>query len=179
VVTTVTKDFFGHSITSTGTGTVRQGSFGDVGGGQTARKGFVGTLLTSSRIKFLLVGHGRVSRLSSTWLVSVVSVIVFVSVVSIVSVVARQVHDSFGDTHVVQAILVGNVDVIEPRTLASLPRACAEHAEVGTTTASHMVAALLKLDHGLAVVAALPSLLFGQVDKSLSLWILGAVAAGV
>ena len=111
--------------------------------------------------------------MASTWVVSVVSVIRFVSVVS------RHIHNGFGNAHVVQAILVGDVDVVEPRTLASLPGAGAEHAEVYTTTASHMVAALSELDHGLAVVAALPSLLFSQVDKPFSLWILGALAAGV
>jgi hypothetical protein len=179
MVTTVTKDFFGHSITSTGTGTIREGSFGDVGRGQTARKGFVGTLLTPSCIKFLPVGHRWVSGLSSTWLVSVVSVVRFISVVSIVSVVARQVHNSLWDTHVVQAVLVGNIDVVEPRALTSLPGAGAEHAKVRSTAAGHMVAALLELDHSLTIIAALPSLLFSQVDKSLGLWILGAVAAGV
>lgn len=179
MVTTVTKDFLGHSITSTGPRTVGQRSFGDVGGGQTAREGFVGTLLTSSRIKLLLVGHGLVSRLRSTWLVSVISVDGFISVVSIVSVVVGHVYNGLWDTHVVQAVLFGNIDVVEPWALASLPRAGTEHAKVGSTAAGHMVAALLKLDHSLAVVAALPSLLFGQVDKSLGLWILGALAAGM
>ena len=110
---------------------------------------------------------------------SVVPVVRLISVVSIVSVVARQVHNGLWNTHVVQAVLVGDIDVVEPWALASLPWAGAEHAKVGSTAAGHMVAALLKFDHGLAVVTTLPSLLFSQVDKSLSLWILGAVAAGV
>jgi hypothetical protein len=80
---------------------------------------------------------------------------------------------------VVQAVLVGDRSVVEPRTFASLPRAGAEHAEVRATTAGHMVTTLLELDHCLAIEAALPTLLFSQIDKSLSLWIFGTLAAGV
>jgi hypothetical protein len=79
----------------------------------------------------------------------------------------------------IQAVLVGHGGVIEPRAFTSLPRAGAEHAEVRATAAGHMVAALFKLDHSLAVVATLPSLLFSHIDKSFSLWIFRALAAGV
>jgi hypothetical protein len=92
---------------------------------------------------------------------------------------ARHVHYGFWNTHVVQAVLVGYSGIVEPRTFARLPRAGAEHAEVGTTTTSHMITALFEFNHGLAVVATLPSLLFSQVDKALSLWIFGALAGGV
>jgi hypothetical protein len=176
MVTTVAKDFLSHGITSTGPGTVRQRPFGNVGGGQTASQGFVGTLLTPSCIELLLVGHGWVPRVASTWFVSVVIIIRFISVVSVVS---RQVYNGLWNAHVVQAVLIGDRGVVEPRAFASLPRAGAEHAEVGTTAAGHMVTALLELDHGLAIEAALPTLLFGQIDKSLSLWIFGTLAAGV
>jgi hypothetical protein len=176
VVTTVAKDFLGHSITSTGARTIRQRPFGNVGGGQTTSQGFIGTLLTPSCIELLLVGHGWVSRVAPTWFVSVVIIIRFTSVVSVVS---RHVHDGFWNAHVVQTVLVGDRGVVEPRTFASLPRAGAEHAEVRATAAGHMITTLLKLDHSLAVEAALPTLLFGQIDKSLGLWIFGALAAGV
>jgi hypothetical protein len=96
-----------------------------------------------------------------------------------VSVVSRHAHDGFWNAHVVQAVLVGDGGVVEPRTFASLPRAGAEHAKVGATATGHMIATLFELNHGLAVVATLPSLLFSHIDKSLSLWIFGALAAGV
>jgi hypothetical protein len=176
MVTTVAKDFLGHGITSTGPGTVRQRPFGNVGGGQTASQGFVGTLLTPSCIELLLVGHRWVPRVASTLFLSVVIIISFISVVSVVS---RQVDNGLWNTHVVQAVLVGDRGVVEPRTFASLPRAGAEHAEVGTTAAGHMITAFFELDHSLAVEATLPSLLSSQIDKSLSLWIFGTLAAGV
>jgi hypothetical protein len=179
VVAAVAKDFLSHCITPTRPGANRLRSVRDVGGGQTASEGFIGTLLAPSCIKLLLVGHGRVSGVGSTCLMSVISVIRFVSIVSFISVVSRHVHYGFWNAHMVQAILVGYRGVVEPRTFASLPRAGAEHAEVGATAASHMVAALFEFNHGLAVVATLPSLLFGHIDKSLSLWIFGALAAGV
>jgi hypothetical protein len=95
------------------------------------------------------------------------------------SVVSRHVHNGLWNTHVVQAVLVRNRGVVEPRTFAGLPRAGAEHAEVGTTAAGHMITAFFELDHSLAVEATLPSLLSSQIDKSLSLWIFGTLAAGV
>jgi hypothetical protein len=176
MVTTVAKDFLSHSIASAGSGAVRQRSFGDVCGGQTTSQGFIGTLLTPSCIELLLVGHGWVSRVAPTWFMSVVMIIRSISVVSVVS---RQVYNGLWNTHVVQAVLVGDRGVVEPRTFAGLPRAGAKHAEVGATAAGHMVTTLLKLDHSLAIEAALPTLLFGQINKSLSLWIFGALAAGV
>jgi hypothetical protein len=42
-----------------------------------------------------------------------------------------------------------------------------------------MIAALFKFNHSLAVVATLPSLLFSQIDKALSLWVFRALAASV
>lgn len=112
----------------------------------------------------------------STWFVSVVSIVSFVSFGSIVT---GYVYDGFWDAHVVQAILIRNSGIVEPWTFASLPWAGAEHAKVGATAAGHVVAALFKFNHSFAVVAALPSLLFGQIDKSLSLWIFGTLAGGV
>lgn len=99
--------------------------------------------------------------------------------VSIVSVVTGQVDDCFWDAHVVQAILIGNSSVVEPWALASLPGAGAKHAEVGATAAGHMVAALFEFNHSPAVVAALPTLFFGQIYKPLSLWVFRTVAAGM
>ena len=75
--------------------------------------------------------------------------------------------------------MVRNSSVVEPRAVASLPGAGTEHAKVEATAASHMVAALVEFNHSSAVVAALPTLLFGQIDKSLSLWILGTLAGSV
>lgn len=75
--------------------------------------------------------------------------------------------------------MVGNGSIVEPWTFASLPGAGTEHTEVRATAASHVVAALVKFNHSSAVVAALPTLFFSQIDKSLSLWIFGTFAGGV
>lgn len=107
------------------------------------------------------------------------SFICIVTLVPGVSIMTGLIDKSFWDTHVVQAILVGDGSVVEPRAFASLPGIGAEHAEVGATAAGHVVTALLKFDHCSAVVTALPSLLFGHVDKPVGLRIVGTLAARV
>lgn len=64
----------------------------------------------------------------------------------------------------IQAVLIRDLGVVEPRAIASLPGASTKHAELGTTSTSHVVASFLQFDHGSAVGTALPALFFGHVD---------------
>lgn len=166
VAALIAKDFFGSCVAARSAD--GRGLVGDGGGLQTASEGFVGALLTSAGVDLLLVSQGGVSVVSSS--------IHVVWIVSFVSIVARMVYERLWNAHVIQAVLVRYGCVVEPWAVACLPRAGAQHAKVGATTARHVVAALFKLYHGSAVVTALPSLLLGQVDKPLSLWIVGTLA---
>lgn len=55
--------------------------------------------------------------------------------------------------------------MVEPGTVAGLPLCAAHHAELGFAATGHMVAALLELDHGGAIVAALPACVLGQARE--------------
>jgi hypothetical protein len=82
-------------------------------------------------------------------------------------------------THVVQAVVVFNKLVVEPRAVASFPRFGAYHAELSTATAGHMVATLLQLDKSITVVTTLPAPVFCHLHDTLRLWVLGALSPRV
>lgn len=65
---------------------------------------------------------------------------------------------------------------IEPRTIACLPFIAANHTELRSTPAGHVVTAFLEFDHGRAIVASFPACFLCSLDKHLGRWILGAVS---
>lgn len=69
--------------------------------------------------------------------------------------------------------------VVEPRTVARLPFRTAYHAKLGGATTGHMVAAFLELDHGGAVVAALPAFAPCHLDEPICLLVPRAVSTAV
>lgn len=69
--------------------------------------------------------------------------------------------------HVVEAVFVRNVLIVEPRTVAGLPGCSADHAELGGASTSHVVAAFLKLYYCLAVVTLLPTLFFSHLFEAI------------
>lgn len=77
-----------------------------------------------------------------------------------------------GDTHVVEAVGVFNVFVVEPGAVASFPTGGAEHAELSCTAASHMITSLFQLNHGLTIITPLPPFLLRHMHQPLRLLIL-------
>lgn len=69
--------------------------------------------------------------------------------------------------------------VVEPWAVATLPLDAADHAEFGLAAARHVVAALLQLDHGGAVEAALPALLLGDLCEARCGFVFRALATRV
>lgn len=57
--------------------------------------------------------------------------------------------------------------VVEPGTVARLPFVATNHTEFCGTSAGHMVASFLELDHSGAIEAALPTFLFSNLNKHL------------
>lgn len=82
------------------------------------------------------------------------------------------------DVHVSKAVGFDGF-VVEPRAVARFPLEAADHAEFGTATTGHVVAAFLELDGRGAVEAALPSFFFRDLDKFLRGGVFGTFAAGV
>lgn len=78
-----------------------------------------------------------------------------------------------------KAIGLIKLSIVEPRTAARLPNLTTQHAELGCAAACHVVTTFLQLDHGLAVVAAPPTVFFGNLDKFLRLLVPRAFFAGV
>lgn len=68
---------------------------------------------------------------------------------------------------------------VEPRTIASLPLLCANHAEFRFTAASHMVAAFSQLHHFPTIITTFPTLLFAEFEHSLCALVIVAVASSV
>lgn len=79
------------------------------------------------------------------------------------------------DSHAVQPICVRHFSVVEPWAVASLPLVATHHAELCRATALHVIAAFAELDHSIALIAALPAFLFGLLNKTGNLWVLGTV----
>ena len=57
--------------------------------------------------------------------------------------------------------------VVEPGTVARLPLVATDHAKFCSTSARHMVAPFLELDHSGAIEASLQAFLFGNLNKHL------------
>ena len=77
-----------------------------------------------------------------------------------------------------QAVVLHGL-VVEPGAVAAFPLDAADHAEFGATAARHVVAAFFELDHGGAVVAALPAGLFGDFGEAGCGFVLWALTARV
>lgn len=69
--------------------------------------------------------------------------------------------------------------VIEPWAIASFPRQGTYHAELGSAKTSHVVAAFIELNHGLAAVASLPALLLCHLYKTVRLVVFGTFPPSV
>lgn len=85
----------------------------------------------------------------------------------------------FGDSHAVQSIRVRHFTIIEPRAVARLPLVATHHTELRRAATLHVVAAFAQLDHGVALVAALPALFLSLLHKPGNFWILGTVGGSV
>lgn len=84
-----------------------------------------------------------------------------------------------GHLHVVEAIVVFDMLVVEPRAVTGLPGCSADHAELGSTSTCHVVAALLQFHYSLAIIASLPAFFFGHLHQTIRLLILWTLALGV
>jgi hypothetical protein len=101
----------------------------------------------------------------------------------------------FGDSHIVEPVVVVQVLIVEPWAIASLPGCCANHTELSCATTiqcqhlrydkkernlpSHMIAAFLQLYECLAIVASLPTFLLGHLHQSICLRIFGTLPPSV
>ena len=96
-----------------------------------------------------------------------------------------EVDHAFGDTHMVQAVVlvekpvVFDSVVVEPGAITGFPFLAADVAEFGAAAAGHVVAAFFELDGGLAVVAAYPAVFFGDLGEGLGFGVFGAGTGGV
>lgn len=81
------------------------------------------------------------------------------------------------------AAAIGEVGVVglfvEPQTGTPFPFGAAGEAELSTTATCHVVAPFYLLDRRFAVVATLPTFLFGNLDEFLGCRIFGTLARGV
>jgi hypothetical protein len=69
--------------------------------------------------------------------------------------------------------------VVEPWAITRLPFQTADHAEFGAAATRHMVAPLVKLNHGRAVEASPPPFFLSDFDKPLRSFILWAFPTGM
>ena len=93
------------------------------------------------------------------------------------TVVAVDVSAGVGILLVREAVLHDR-RVAEQGALAGLPLGCADHAELRSAAAGHVVAAVSQLDHRLARVALSPTLFLAQLHEVLQGVVLGAFLAG-
>lgn len=80
--------------------------------------------------------------------------------------------------HMIKSIVL-NGFIVEPGAVASFPLQATDHAKFCTTTASHMVTALLQLNCGGAIETTLPAFLLGDLGETLGGFVLGAFATCV
>jgi hypothetical protein len=67
--------------------------------------------------------------------------------------------------HIRNAIIL-HLLIIKPWTITSLPLHSTNHTELCHTTTRHVITAFLQLNHRAAIMATLPSLFLGDLDKS-------------
>ena len=80
--------------------------------------------------------------------------------------------------HVNNAVILHGF-VIEPGTIARFPFETADHAEFGSATTRHVVAAFFQFDSSGAIETALPAFLLRNFGKMLCGFVLGARTTGV
>lgn len=94
------------------------------------------------------------------------------------AVCSEPVLADLGDVHVQEAVILHGL-VVEPWAIAAFPLDAADHAEFRAAAAGHVVAAFLELDHGRAVIAALPAGLFGDLGEAGRGFVFRALPTGV
>lgn len=102
------------------------------------------------------------------------------------------------DLHVVEAVAVFDVAIVEPRAVTCLPGSCTDHAELSSATATrcehgtivtwkgahghlpgHVVTAFFQFDHSFTVVASLPALFLCHFDQPIGVFVFGTLSSCV